>query len=162
MQRLTFLRLYHEKRNIPSRPVFFEECSGRSFFVRESPVATKGLGNCMTPTIDNYSFGHMVIAGTSYSRDVIIFPDKTVLSPWWRRKGHVLAEEDLAGLLAAGVHRIICGTGFMGLLRPAAGLEELLKTDNIEFIAARSSRAVAAYNRMADDDKTGACFHLTC
>ena len=116
----------------------------------------------MTPTIDTYSFGHMVIAGTSYTKDVIIFPNGTILSPWWRRKGHVLSEEDLADLLAAGPQRIICGTGFMGLLRPAAGLEEHLRANSIEFIVERSSRAVATYNRMAGKDKTGACFHLTC
>ncbi len=116
----------------------------------------------MTPTIDTYSFGLMVIGGTNYTKDVVIFPDGTILSPWWRRKGHVLAEEDLAALLAARPHRIICGTGYMGLMRPAVGLEERLIADSIELIVERSSRAVATYNRVAGDGKTGACFHLTC
>lgn len=116
----------------------------------------------MKPQIETYSFGQMVIAGTSYTKDVIIFPDTTILSPWWRSKGHVLAEEDLADLLAAGPQRIICGTGLMGLLRPTAGLEERLKADNVEFIVERTSTAIVTYNRMAGRGKTGACFHLTC
>jgi hypothetical protein len=116
----------------------------------------------MTPHIDSYNFGHMVIAGISYTKDVIIFPDGNILSPWWRSKGHALAEQDLAALLAAGPELIICGTGFMGLMRPSKDLEECLKANKIEFIPQKSPRAVETYNRVAGGRRIGACFHLTC
>lgn len=116
----------------------------------------------MMPIIGSYSFGRMMIAGSIYTRDVIIFPDGSILSPWWRRQGHVLTADDLAGLLAAGPEIIVCGTGAMGMMRPPAGLQEYLAANRIEFIAQRSSAAVATYNQMAGKKKVGSCFHLTC
>ena len=112
--------------------------------------------------IESYSFGHMVIAGKAYGRDLIIFPDNTILCPWWRDKGHALRESDLADLLAAGPELIVCGTGFMGLMRPAKGLAAKMQAAKGEFIAERSTKAVETYNRMAGSGKVGACFHLTC
>jgi hypothetical protein len=114
------------------------------------------------PLIEIYSFGRMVIKGSLYARDVVIFPDGRVLSPWWRKEADVLAAVDLAELLAAGPEIIICGTGAMGLMQPAAGLEKYLAARNIEFIARKSSHAVATYNEISGSAKVGACFHLTC
>lgn len=116
----------------------------------------------MMPSIDSYSFGRMVIAGSTYTKDVIIFPDGSITSPWWRNQGHVLAMDDLADLLAAGPEIIICGTGFMGVMRPSAELKTYLAARKTEFIAQRSSKAVETYNSMSGTEIVGACFHLTC
>ena len=116
----------------------------------------------MMPRIESYSFGRMMIAGSIYTRDVIIFPDGSIMSPWRRNQGHALAMDDLAELLAAGPEIIICGTGAMGVLRPAAGLREYLAANNTEFIAQKSSIAVETYNRISGGRKVGGCFHLTC
>lgn len=112
--------------------------------------------------IESYSFGSMVINGKNYTKDVIIFPDGTILSPWWRKQGHVLALEDLQELLAAGPEVVVCGTGAMGVMRPDAKLQEILAADNIEFIAKRSAEAVDVYNHLSCEKKVGGCFHLTC
>jgi hypothetical protein len=104
----------------------------------------------------------MLIDGTSYAKDVLIFPDGSILSPWWRIKGHVLAAEDLADLIATSPEIIFCGTGAMGRMRPRAGLEEYLALRNIEFIAQSSSMAVKLYNQVSGNRKVGGCFHLTC
>jgi len=104
----------------------------------------------------------MQISGTLYTRDVIIFPDGSILSPWWRRQGHVLTRDDLQELLAAGPEIIICGTGAQGVMQPETGLREYLQASNIEFIVEKSSRAVDTYNRMSGRAGLGACFHLTC
>lgn len=114
------------------------------------------------PVIESYSFGRMRVAGSIYTRDVIIFPDGSILSPWWRNQGHVLATDDLAELLATGPEIIICGTGAMGVMRPSDEVQEYLADNNIEFIALRSSKAVETYNQMAGKRKVGGCFHLTC
>lgn len=116
----------------------------------------------MMPVIESYSFGRMVIAGSTYTQDIIIFPDGSILSPWWRRQGHVLVKDDLVDLLAAKPQVIVCGTGAMGVMRPAAGLLEYLEANGIEFIAHRSSAAAETYNRMSGKRKMGSCFHLTC
>ena len=113
-------------------------------------------------TIESYNFGRMVIDGTSYTKDVIIYPDGRILSPWWRNQGHVLEVIDLEELIAAGPEIIICGTGAMGVMRPTDALIEYLETNNIEFIAQRSPKAVETYNQLPGNKKAGGCFHLTC
>ena len=112
--------------------------------------------------IESYSFGHMVIDGTGYTKDVIIYQDGNIISPWWRNQGHVLEVVDLQDLIATAPKIIICGTGAMGLMRVSAALKEYLKTTNIDFIAQRSSRAVETYNQMSGNNKMAGCFHLTC
>ena len=114
------------------------------------------------PVIKSYNFGRMVIDGSTYTKDVIIFPDGKILSPWWRKQGHVLAIEDIQELLATGPEIIICGTGAMGVMRPAANLKEYLAESAVEFIALRSSKAVETYNQMSGTKRVGGCFHLTC
>ena len=75
--------------------------------------------------IESYSFGRMVIDGTSYTKDVIIYPDSRILSPWWRNKGHVLEIVDLQDLIAAVPDIIVCGTGAMSIMRPHCCIERL-------------------------------------
>jgi hypothetical protein len=114
------------------------------------------------PIIESYKFGRMIIDGTSYTKDVIIYPDGNILSPWWRKHGHVLELIDLQDLIAAAPELIICGTGTMGIMRPSAALKEYLGANNIDFIALRTSKIVETYNKLSGDKKVGACFHLTC
>jgi len=112
--------------------------------------------------IDAYSFGSMVINGKNYTKDVIIFPDGAVSSPWWRKQGHILTREDLRELLATEPEVLVCGTGAMGVMRPDKKLQEFLTAENIEFIAERSGQAVEIYNDLSGRKKVGGCFHLTC
>ena len=112
--------------------------------------------------IESYSFGHMLIDGVSFTKDVIIFPDGRILSPWWRNQGHVLATDDLAQLFAAEPEIIICGTGAMGVMQPSAELQKYIENSSIRFIAQKSGKAVATYNQLSGRGKVGACFHLTC
>ena len=113
-------------------------------------------------SIGTYSFGHIVINGTSYTKDIIIFPNDRIQSPWWRKQGHELAVIDLQDLIATSPEIIICGTGAMGLMQPSAELKEYLGNHNIDFIAQKSSKAVEIYNQLSGNKTVGACFHLTC
>ena len=112
--------------------------------------------------IESYSFGRMVVDGTRYTKDVIIYPDGKILSPWWRNRGHVLEPIDLKDLIAMAPELIICGSGSMGFMRPSADLKEYLEVRNIDFIAQKSSKAVTTYNQLSGSRKVGGCFHLTC
>jgi hypothetical protein len=114
------------------------------------------------PIIESYKFGRMIINGTSYTKDVIIYPDGNILSPWWRKHGHVLELIDLQDLIATAPEVIVCGTGAMGIMRPSAALKEYLGHNNFDFIAQKSSKAIETYNQLSGDKKVGACFHLTC
>ena len=82
-------------------------------------------------SIESYSFGHIVINGTNYTKDVIIYPDGRIESPWWRNQGHELALIDLQDLIATSPEIIICGTGAMGLMQPSAELKEYLNREGI-------------------------------
>ena len=104
----------------------------------------------------------MIIDDSLYTKDVIIYPDGRIHSPWWRKQGHVLTKEDLAELVAAGPETIICGTGAMGVMRPTDELKEYLASGNIEFIFQKSGNAVETYNQLSGNKKVGGCFHLTC
>ena len=112
--------------------------------------------------IESCSFGRMIINGTSYTKDVIIYPDGSVSSPWFRNRGHVLEVVDLEDLVAAAPGIIICGTGAMGFLRPSAAVVEYLRTRNIDFIAQKNAKAVRTYNKLSGEKNVGGCFHLTC
>ena len=112
--------------------------------------------------IESYSFGSMVIDGVKYSKDVIIFPNGRIHSPWWRNQGHTLAMNDLDELLLAKPEVIVAGSGAMGFMRPTAELTDFLAQHEIEFIVQRSSKAVEIYNRLSGSRKVGGCFHLTC
>ena len=114
------------------------------------------------PVIESYSFGSMVIDGVSYTKDVIIFPDGSILNPWWRMQGHIVTSDDLRELLAAEPEIIVCGSGAMDAMRPAAKLQEYLAVRNINFIVQKSGQAVETYNSLSGKKRVGGCFHLTC
>ena len=114
------------------------------------------------PVIESYSFGNMVIDGVRYTKDVIIFPGGSILNPWWRKQGHILTPDDLRELLAAEPEIIVCGTGTMGVMRPAAELQEYLISRKINFIVQKSAQAVETYNNLSGEKRVGGCFHLTC
>ena len=114
------------------------------------------------PLIDSYAFGRMVVGGTPYTSDLIIFPDGRIVSSWWRLSGHRLQVADIKGLIAAGPDIIVAGTGAAGLMRPALELQELLADKGIEFIAEPCGKAYHTYNSLPQAKYVGACFHLTC
>jgi len=134
----------------------------RSLFLFSHLRAQIQPGVFKMPMIESYSFGRMVIDGIRYAKDVIIFPDSRILSPWWRNQGHVLTADDLRELIATAPEIVVCGTGAMGVMRPTPELQENLAARNIEFIAQKSAKAVETYNNLSGKKRLGGCFHLTC
>jgi hypothetical protein len=104
----------------------------------------------------------MVIDGQSYTADLIIYPDGEVRDPWFRKKGHRLSKEDIAGLIEAGPEVIVAGTGVRGRVIPEKDLGRRLRHMGIAFFAVPNSEAVALYNELSSKKRAGACFHLTC
>jgi len=114
------------------------------------------------PILDAYSFGRLTIDGIPYAKDIIIYPDGQILSPWWRKQGHVLEANDIQELIQSDPEIIIAGTGYSGLMQPREELSQLLDDKNIQFIVERTGTAVQTYNQLAAEKKVGCCFHLTC
>ena len=44
--------------------------------------------------ITSFSFGQMIVGTDTYTADLIILPDRRVLSDWRRKEGHVLEMAD--------------------------------------------------------------------
>ncbi len=112
--------------------------------------------------IDSYSFGTIVIDGTKYSKDIIIYPDGHVQQSWWRKSGHRLCVDDISELIEQKPEIIIIGMGSPGLMVPEKSLKEFLQKKGITITAVPSETAVKKYNNICDKKRTGACFHLTC
>jgi hypothetical protein len=110
--------------------------------------------------IERYSFGSITIEGTTYSRDVIIYPDR-VFSPWWRKEGHLLHMEDLDEVLKEKPDILVIGQGNMGVMSVPRKLINELRSQGIEIIAERTGKAVDTYNKLKGKHVIAA-LHLTC
>jgi len=112
--------------------------------------------------IESYAFGSIVVDGRKFTSDIIIYPDGSIKSSWWRISGHRLASDDIGELIRSGPDVIIAGTGSSGLMKPEKELEKVLQQKGIEFISVLTRKAVKIYNDLSSKKNVGACFHLTC
>jgi hypothetical protein len=113
------------------------------------------------PQIEAYRFGHLVVDGQPYSKDVIILPDR-VLAGWWRKQGHVLLPEDLQAVFEAGPALLIVGQGTFGRMRVTAEASQALEEAGIELIAQPTKKACQTYNQLREEQQVAAALHLTC
>lgn len=111
--------------------------------------------------IGHYSFGKIVIDGTTYTSDVILYPGR-VDGSWWRKEGHYLQPVDLKEVLEARPDMLIVGTGFSGVMTVAEETIRLVKSRGIELRVERTEKAVELYNSIGKDRTVIAALHLTC
>jgi hypothetical protein len=111
--------------------------------------------------IEGYRFGVLVIAGESYTEDVMVFPDRVV--PNWRRKeGHVLGLEDLKAALEAKPEVLIVGTGTQELLAVSQAVVAHTQKEGIELLAFDTRTACRTFNELVASRRVVAALHLTC
>jgi hypothetical protein len=112
--------------------------------------------------IDSYQFGNVVVDGKAYNSDCLILGD-SVHSDWWRKRGHLLAVEDLQSVIAAGPSVIIVGCGASGMMKIPGETRQSLQEEGIELIALDTHKAVARFNELAEkNENVAAALHLTC
>jgi hypothetical protein len=111
--------------------------------------------------IDSYAFGSIVIDGSRYRSDVLVFPRK-VTADWWRESGHRLALKDLEAVLSFGPRALVVGQGKFGRMEVAKEVETELRRRGIELFVAPTAEAVREYNRRAGETGVVAALHLTC
>ena len=113
--------------------------------------------------IDSFSFGRMVIDGKQYTKDLIILPDGTILQPWWRKTGHMLAISDIQDAISTSPDILVVGTGKPGFMKPEIALHKALETMGIETRIMPTDEAIKEYNALREQrKKVAGCFHLTC
>jgi hypothetical protein len=113
----------------------------------------------MAPTVESYEFGRIVIDGTAYENDVIIFPDR-VYAEWWRDKGHRLQPQDLEMVVEEGPDIVIVGTGFNERMKVPERTKDFLDERGIDFKIQGTRKAWTTFNETSGD--AVAAFHLTC
>ncbi|WP_059177115.1 Mth938-like domain-containing protein [Thermodesulfovibrio aggregans] len=112
--------------------------------------------------ITHYSFGKIVVDGTEYTKDLIVFPD-AVIPSWWRKEGHSLCIEDLNEVFTKDIKILVVGTGAYERMQVPQSLIEELKQRGIETIVSATEKAVALFNQLLSEGKAVAgAFHLTC
>lgn len=111
--------------------------------------------------IDSYTFGRIVIDGTQYSNDLIVFLDK-VVDNWWRKEGHQLYVEDLESVLKAKPEVLVVGTGYSGLMKIPPETKQYVESNGIKLIIQKTTEACKTFNRLIKFRKAVAILHLTC
>ena len=112
--------------------------------------------------IDQYSFGHIDIAGDSYDADVIIFLDR-VQDRWWRQEGHRLTREDLDTVLADKPELLVVGTRYYGRMQVPEETLDVLRGTGIDVRVEKTGSAVEEFNRLQREcARIVAALHLTC
>ena len=111
--------------------------------------------------IDSYHFGEIVIDGKKYSSDVLISPDR-VEDDWWRKTGHELCLEDIAGVITENPEVLVVGTGDSGLMKVLPEVEQAAQARGIKLIVATTDKACNTYNQLSHSQRVLAAFHITC
>jgi hypothetical protein len=104
----------------------------------------------------------MVIDGTTYTKDLIILPER-IVDGWWRQDGHVLHAVDLDQVIEAQPDQLIVGQGVYRRMKVADDARQALQEAEIAFTALPTSQAVQRFNDAASEDQAiAAAFHLAC
>ena len=116
-----------------------------------------------TPHIDSYRFGHIVVDGRAYSKDLIILATK-IIADWWRKEGHALLPEDLKKVLAARPDLLVVGQGAQGRMSVTEETRQSLELAGIDLVSEPTERACETYNALSErkGKVVAAALHLTC
>jgi len=112
--------------------------------------------------IDSYQFGKIVIDGKAYNSDCLIIGD-SIQPNWWRKRGHLLAVEDLQPIIAAKPSFLVIGCGASGMMKVSENIDQILPELGIELFTDNTQKAVAKFNELSGKaENVAAALHLTC
>lgn len=112
--------------------------------------------------IDSYKYGQIVVNGTTYTSDIIIYHDR-VNKSWSRHEEHRLIPADITDALNAQPDVLIIGTGYAGVLIVPKEMAAHIAAQGIEVIIEKTSRAVELYNSLLGTKKYAiAALHIAC
>jgi len=112
--------------------------------------------------IDSYQFGEIVIDGTSYANDCLIFSG-AVHPKWWRKQGHLLSAEDLQSIITAKPSILVVGCGASGVMKVPDKTQQVLQEYGIQCEVLDTYKAVERFNELSQAGaNVAAALHLTC
>lgn len=113
--------------------------------------------------IDSFSFGKITIGGTTYTSDVIVYPDR-VHSPWHREEEHRPQISEFADIVRAEPDILIIGTGYAGVMSVPDQIRNYLISKGIDIRVDKTAKVVELYNSLllAGKEKVIAALHITC
>ncbi|MGD8553230.1 MAG: Mth938-like domain-containing protein [Anaerolineales bacterium] len=117
--------------------------------------------NTVPPEIQSYRFGKIEIDGRSYSKDVIIYPDR-VRPEWWRERGHYLVPEDLQEIFSVEGDVLIIGQGAYSRMKVPEETRQKIEEQGFKLHVLGTNEAVDLYNQRRDQERVIAALHLTC
>lgn len=110
--------------------------------------------------VDSYEFGRIVIDGTEYTHDVLLFDSK--VKKWWREAGHNVTIDDLKDL-PDDIEVFVMGNGASSQCAFPDKTRKYLKDKGMEVIIQATGEAYKTYNKLKEEGKNVAAgFHLTC
>jgi hypothetical protein len=111
--------------------------------------------------IDSFSFGSIVISGTTYTHDVIVYPDR-VEGPWQREEEHRPQITEFSGILKAEPDVLIIGTGYAGVMSVPDQIRNYLTSKGITVHVEKTAAAIDRYHSLLGREKVVAALHITC
>lgn len=113
--------------------------------------------------IESYEFGNIIIDGKTYSKDLILFPDK-IKEDWVREEGHFLQLKDLEGVFETNPSIIIIGSGDNGMMKVSNDVYQKIEQSGATIVVDKTKQACDIYNSLSEEQKKSAvlALHLTC
>lgn len=112
--------------------------------------------------IEGYSFGSVRVDGRRYNKDLIVYPGN-IQSNWWRREGHRLRVEDIAGVLDDPPEVLVVGRGASAQMIVDPEVTKELERRGVEMVAGPTEEACDRFNELSREGKrVVAALHLTC
>jgi hypothetical protein len=112
--------------------------------------------------IDSYRFGRLVVDGSTYTSDCLIFP-QTVRNNWRRKEGHRLSVEDLEEVFAMSPDVLVIGCGADGVMQVPDEVCRALEEKGVRPEVLDTTAAVKRFNELCETGaNVAAALHLTC
>lgn len=112
--------------------------------------------------VEEYRFGKIVINGSKYTNDVILFPGH-VESDWWRKEGHSICEEDIKEVIDYEPEIFVLGTGKNGRVSVPDKFKKDLEGHGIDLRFGKTDQAIEMFKDLLEKgNDVVAGLHLTC
>jgi len=111
--------------------------------------------------IESFTFGSITIEGTTYTTDVIVYPDR-VDGSWVREEEHRPQIREFADIVKAEPDVLIIGTGYAGVLSVPDQIRNYLTSKGIEVRVEKTRQAIEMFNELRNKEKVVAVLHITC